>query len=110
MGEFGCPATFSMYGFTSTSICRESAEDFLGEKTDLMRPVLFKIKWSENFGALKVSNSRFPHEQEVIINEGRKFTIENCTVENGVEVITLACFDKFKFIQEIFNAEDFAEN
>jgi hypothetical protein len=106
--EFGCPATFSMYGFTSTSLNQESATKFLGEKTEHMRPVLFKIKWTENFNNLRVMNSRFPSEQEVILNEGRKFSIAKCTVENGIDIIHLECFDKFKFVEEIFKAEDFS--
>ena len=74
--EYGYPELMALTGFISTSMDRTQAETFAWSNKDSgHEATLFEIMWKDRFGYYVMDMSAFPHEREVLLVDGSKFSV-----------------------------------
>ena len=82
-----------LFGYTSTSLSKNSAEGFAWENQDTgHQKVLFHIKWNYDCEHYYLDGGAFDHEEEILLLDGvalRVEGVENIKDENDKQMYTL---------------------
>lgn len=97
--EYGIEEGIQLFGYTSTSLEKDTAMKFAWENsTTGHQKVIFKIKWQSDSGNYFLNAGAFDQEREVLLMDGTRLfveEIEEIKNENGQKLyfqITLTSF------------------